>query len=274
MKECFELRKLLEQTRQELSHTLYQHDAACRVIGRVIKERDEARRELAEASAKGAQRRTRQGRVPVWLSHQKDEDARREQEATGRARWEWTRAMGGWQADEEGKSASRVRGGGWAERRGLWGAGAGIALVAPMAAATGGAAAEDAMEVEDVGISDAVIAARAVLRADARGPCCATTRPRPRASLPLLPPPFRFFALFSSVCVGCAHRREPGAGEGQDDGEVDGAVQGAQEARSLWCGPVTHAITRAPTHVCARALSCTHKRARTHAQCTQEARDR
>mmetsp|Transcript_35045 Transcript_35045/g.82542 ORF Transcript_35045/g.82542 Transcript_35045/m.82542 type:complete len:508 (+) Transcript_35045:106-1629(+) len=53
VKECFELRKLLEQTRQELSHTLYQHDAACRVIAKVIKERDEARRELAEASANG-----------------------------------------------------------------------------------------------------------------------------------------------------------------------------------------------------------------------------
>lgn len=44
MFETFELRKTLEGVKQELSNSLYQYDAACRVIGRLIKERDEARR--------------------------------------------------------------------------------------------------------------------------------------------------------------------------------------------------------------------------------------
>ena len=42
MLEAHNLKQNLESVRQELTHTLYQHDAACRVIARLIEERDEA----------------------------------------------------------------------------------------------------------------------------------------------------------------------------------------------------------------------------------------
>ena len=53
--EMYSLRKTLHETRQELSESLYQLDAATRVVARVVRERDEYRR-LAEegVAAKGA----------------------------------------------------------------------------------------------------------------------------------------------------------------------------------------------------------------------------
>ena len=73
MLESVQVKKHLELARQELSQALYQHDAACRVIARLVRERDEARSSLAGAASysaaalaapgAGAYRSNRLGRV-------------------------------------------------------------------------------------------------------------------------------------------------------------------------------------------------------------------
>lgn len=48
--ESFKLRELLNKTRKQLSQSLYQHDAACRVVSRLVRERDEARAALSSVT--------------------------------------------------------------------------------------------------------------------------------------------------------------------------------------------------------------------------------
>jgi len=48
MSETYELKSHLDTTRKQLSHALYQHDAACRVIARLLRDRDASRAQVTQ----------------------------------------------------------------------------------------------------------------------------------------------------------------------------------------------------------------------------------
>jgi len=65
MLETHQVKTHLDQVRQELVKTLYQHDAACRVIARVVAERDEARFMLQQVQAQAQQQAAAAAAAPA-----------------------------------------------------------------------------------------------------------------------------------------------------------------------------------------------------------------
>jgi len=64
MLETYTLKQHLETVRQELAQALYQHDAACRVIARLIKERDSARSALSSTQVEALKAGVPQSKAP------------------------------------------------------------------------------------------------------------------------------------------------------------------------------------------------------------------
>jgi len=65
LNDSFALRKHTGETREQLAHALYQHDAACRVIERLIRERDQARGQVVLLQQQLAAMQTIEENVPA-----------------------------------------------------------------------------------------------------------------------------------------------------------------------------------------------------------------
>lgn len=74
--ELYQTRKSLQETRQELSHALYQQDAATRVIARLIREREEYRKRLESSEKKSSDKLVKEPRDDEGASEHPQKKAR------------------------------------------------------------------------------------------------------------------------------------------------------------------------------------------------------
>ena len=75
MLESHETKRQLYATRKELSHALYQYDGSCRVIARLMKERDQARETTAQLQEQLAKRNAEFESLSVAVSRQQQQEA-------------------------------------------------------------------------------------------------------------------------------------------------------------------------------------------------------
>ncbi|GAM20395.1 hypothetical protein SAMD00019534_035700 [Acytostelium subglobosum LB1] len=76
MLETFTLKQQFETVRQELAHSLYQYDASCRVIARLIKERDQARSALANVRLRSSAENNQSSDTSMQVDSELSEDVK------------------------------------------------------------------------------------------------------------------------------------------------------------------------------------------------------